>query len=211
VIEELRGARDESPYMQFHRCVYWTVGWLEGEREKGAVVTPDLAISHLNGLWSDKGPIGHPFEAYYRSAATAMVQSMAAAIATDTAQYDRAELIVSVGTGRVSVTPDRIVLRPGGAIHVQRIRTGRETKSESKKPIYALLRRGALSHFPGKRVVVETFYLVSGKTVEVPAGDDDKLLREYAAAITQIETGHFEPFPDARRCPRCQCYFVCGA
>jgi hypothetical protein len=31
-IDGLRGGRDESAYLRFHRCVYKTVGWLEAER-----------------------------------------------------------------------------------------------------------------------------------------------------------------------------------
>jgi superfamily I DNA/RNA helicase len=35
VIEGLYGSRDESPYIQFHRCVYLTVQWLEEQRQGG--------------------------------------------------------------------------------------------------------------------------------------------------------------------------------
>ena len=50
---------------------------------------------------------------------------------------------------KVAVTPDRVVITPDG-VRVQRIRTGRKTKSEPDKPIYALLRRGAAGRYPGK-------------------------------------------------------------
>jgi DNA helicase-2/ATP-dependent DNA helicase PcrA len=51
---------------------------------------------------------------------------------------------------------------------------------------------------------------VSRETVSVPARKDDKLLAEYRDAISQIETGAFVAKPeDARRCPACQCYFLC--
>ena len=37
-----------------------------------------------------------------------------------------------------------------------------------------------------------------------------ELFREYADAITAIERGEFPAVPEARQCPNCQCYFVCG-
>jgi superfamily I DNA/RNA helicase len=209
VTEGLYGSRDESPYIQFHRCVYGTVEWLEQQRELGQPADAPAALSRLSADWAEKGPVGHAFEAFYRAAADAMVTGMATAIAGETAQYDRPEWAVPVGGRLVGVSPDRVVRTEDGVVHVQRVRTGRETKSESEKPIYALLRRGAESHYAGKRVVVETFYLATGKRVAVAPADDEALLAEYAAAIAGIEEGRFEPKPSARTCPKCQCYFAC--
>jgi hypothetical protein len=208
-IEGLHGSRDESPYMQFHRCVYITVQWLEEQRERGQTLDSDAALAQLAANWSDKGPVGHAFEAFYRQAADGMIRGMAAAIATETGQYDRPQWAVPVGGRLVTVMPDRVVLTADGAVHVQRIRTGRETQSEAAKPIYALLRRGAEAHYPEKRVVVETFYLSTGKRVVVAPDNDEASLVKYADAIADIEQGDFEPNPSPRTCPKCQCYFAC--
>jgi hypothetical protein len=95
-------------------------------------------------------------------------------------------------------------------VHVQRIRTGRKTKSDPANRIYALLRRGAAARYPGRRVVIEAYYLATREAVPIPPGKDDKLLEEYTGAIADIERGAFAPAPeDARRCPNCQCYFIC--
>ena len=209
VIDGLYGSRYESPYVQFHRCVYMTVQWLEEQRESGQYPDADAAVAQLATAWSDKGPVGHAFEAFYRQTANSMVRGMAAAIATESAQYDSPEWTVPVGGGFVKVTPDRVVLKANDTVHVQRIRTGRETQSEQTKPIYALLRRGAEAHYPGKRVVVETFYLSNGKRVVVSPHDDEESLATYAEAIANIEQGDFEPKPNPRACPKCQCYFAC--
>lgn len=209
VIEGLRGSRDESPYIQFHRCVYVTVRWLEEQREKGQSVAASSALAQLAAHWSENGPVGHAFETFYRAAADEMVTGMASAIATENAQYDRREWAVGVGTRFVILTPDRVVLTQDGTVHVQRVRTGRETKAESDKPIYALLRRGAVALYPRKQVIVETFYLSTGNRVVVAPGNDNKSLELYADAIAGIEEGNFAPNPDARICPKCQCYFIC--
>lgn len=209
VIEGLYGSRDESPYIQFHRCVYLTVQWLEQECQQGNSVDADRALAQLDAHWAQHGPTDHAFEGFYRTSANAMVTGLATAIAVETAQYDRAEWAVPVGNRVVVLTPDRVVLTNDGTVHVQRIRTGRETESEADKPIYALLRRGAEAHYPGKRIVVETFYLSTRKRVAVAPDRDEDSLEEYAEAIAAIERGNFEPSPSIRICPKCQCYFIC--
>jgi DNA helicase II / ATP-dependent DNA helicase PcrA len=211
VIEGQRGGRDQSAYIRFHRCVYITVGWLEEERENGRTVDVASALAHLGTVWATEGPIDHAFEKYYRSAADNMVRGMAEAIAAESVTYDRKEWSIPLGSRQVTITPDRVLIESNGTIRVQRIRTGRKTKSEPDKAIYALLRRGAMLNYPGKRISVEIFYLGTGERIVVPTKNDNKLLAAYTDAIAGIERGDFHPETDARRCPNCQCYFMCGA
>jgi hypothetical protein len=212
VIEELRGGGDDSAYERFHRCVYITAGWLEQERQKGSAISAEGAVAQLATVWESNGPVKHAFETYYRAAAESMVQGMVEAVSSERGQYDRQGWAVPLDDGRkVLITPDRVLICPNGMVRIQRIRTGRKTKSELDKPIYALLRRGAELRYPGKRISIEIFYLGTGEVVPVDARDDDKLLVKYSDAIAAIESGDFHAVPDARRCPNCQCYFMCGA
>ncbi len=211
VFEGLRGDRDEAAYIQFHRCVYITVGWLEEQREAGQATDAGVGLARLAVEWEKRGPLGHAFESYYRSAAEGMVRAMGTAIAAETGTYEREEWVIPIGSRQVVITPDRVLITPDDIVRVQRIRTGRKTKSEPDNPIYALLRRGAVAKYRGKTASIETFYLATGEAVQVPPKNDDKRLQEYADAIASIERGDFRPEPDARRCPNCQCYFMCGA
>lgn len=210
IIEGLRGSRDESAYLRFHRSVYITIRWLEEERQAGRTIGDAAALSRLAEVWAKDGPFDHPFEKYYRRAAEGMVKGMANAIASETGRYEREEWSIPVGPRRVLNTPDRVFIGADGTVHVQRIRTGRQTKSEASKPIYALMRRGAAQIYPGKRINIETFYLATNETVLVPPKNDEKLIGEYKDAIAAIESGDFQAEPDARRCPNCPCYFMCS-
>ena len=71
---------------------------------------------------------------------------------------------------QIAVTPDRVVIAPDGTVHVQRIRTGRKTKSDPANRIYALLRRGAAARYPGRRVVIEAYYLATRESRANSAG-----------------------------------------
>ena len=210
VIESLRSSRDDSAYIRFHRSVYETVGWLEQEFESGHTVEANRALSRLGEIWSKEGPVGNGFERYYRHIAENMVKAMLRAIASENGKYDRADWVVPIGDRNVLVTPDRIIVSVDGSVRVQRIRTGRQTKSEVDKPIYALLRRGAVLNYPNKRVTVEAFYLGTDEVVTMLPRNDEKLLKGYRDAIAGIESGDFHPEPDPRQCPNCQCYFICA-
>lgn len=211
VIEGLRGGRDDSAYVSFHRCVYATVRWLEMEREKGAIVPLADALARLSAEWKQAELEEHPFEPYYRRAAEEMVRSMVNAIATESGTYEREEWKISVGKHHIKLMPDRVLLTPEGTVRVQRIRTGRQTKSEPDKPIYPLLRRGASQRYPSRPTRVEIFYLASGTAIPTIAKNDDKGVGKYADAIAAIEQGKFQPTPEARTCPNCPCYFICRA
>jgi DNA helicase II / ATP-dependent DNA helicase PcrA len=210
VIEGLHGGRDQSAYIRFHGCVYETIAWLEQQRQSGTIIDVKGALAQLSTTWQEHGPGDHAFEPYYRQAAEAMIARIAEAIATETGQYYREEWEIPLGGRQVLVTPDRVLLGSDGTLHVQRIRTGRKTKSEPEKPIYALLRRGARLIHPGKPANIEIFYLATGEKVPVLAKNDDKLLATYTDAIVGIERGDFHPEPEPRTCPNCQCYFMCG-
>jgi DNA helicase-2/ATP-dependent DNA helicase PcrA len=209
IIEGLRGSCDQSAYIRFHRCVRMTVRWLEEEKEEGHAISASAALAQLADDWPTEGPVEHGFEKYYRTAAEQMIAAMASTIAAETCGYDREDWSVAAGARHIVVTPDRVLLMPDGQVRVQRVRTGRETKSESGKPIYALLRRGAQARHPAKKIAVEACYLSTGKNVLVPAGNDDKGIQTYTDAIAAIEKGVFDPAPEPRICPNCQCYFMC--
>lgn len=211
VVDGLRGGRDGSAYLGFHRCVYQTLRWLQEERLAGRLVSQADALVHLGEIWSKSGPVGHGFEAYYRAAADQMVQAMAGLIGCETGSYAFGEWSVVLGGRKVTITPDRVIEDPDGTVRVQRLRTGRKTKSEPDNRIYALLRRAAEVQYPGRKVVLETYYPGLDEAVQVPPRKDDKLLDEYATALAAVEQGVFPNKPaDARQCPNCQCYFVCG-
>jgi DNA helicase-2/ATP-dependent DNA helicase PcrA len=209
-IDGLRGGRDESAYIRFHRCVYKTIGWLEAERANGNVKAVDEALAHLTKVWEEEGPVGHAFEKFHRKNADGMVRRMAETIAAETATYDRGEWSIPVGGRCVFITPDRVLIDADGAVRVQRIRTGKKTKSESGKRIYALLRKGAQQNYPGRRVSIEAFYLATGECMPVVAKNDDKLIAEYADAIAGIERGEFHALANVRSCPNCPSYFICA-
>ncbi len=208
-VDRLRVFREDSPYLSFHRCVFRTIAWLEAERVAGRTPDHATAFVHLEEDWAERGP-DHGFAPYYLAAARNMVSCMVEVVATETGTYDEEDWIVDVRGKQIRVKPDRVVIAPNGTVRVQRVRTGRKSKSESSNRLYALLRQGAMARYPGRAMSIETLYLATRESIAVSARDDEKSLDEYSDAIAGIESGRFKAKPkDARSCPNCQCYFHC--
>lgn len=209
IIDRLRVFRDDSPYLNFHRCVFRTIAWLEAERVAGRIPNESTALAHLEADWAECGPV-HDFAPYYLTAARNMVSCMVDVVVSETGTYDEDDWIVDLRGKQIRLKPDRVLIAPNGTVLVQRVRTGRKSKSEASNRLYALLRRGATARNPGRAVSIETLYLATRESVAVSARDDEKSLDEYSGAIAGIETGLFKAKPkDARACPTCQCYFHC--
>ncbi|MDK4732020.1 UvrD-helicase domain-containing protein [Rhizobium sp. CNPSo 3490] len=209
IVDALRGGRDESPYVAFHRCVYETVNWVEEQVRSGQQVGADAAVKQLESIWEESGPLTHGFAGFYLNIAREMISRMAIIVASEPGSDQRVEWTVPLGANVISVRPDRVV-KEGNTVRVQRVRTGRKTKSEPEKPIYSILRRGAEINHPGKKIEVETLYLSTGERVPSSSKTDAKNLKEYETVISSIEAGDFgTENADRRYCPNCPYYFRC--
>lgn len=211
--EQLMGLRadtDGAAFLDFHRCVRRTLAWIQERRATGIPTSAAEAVAHLDVVWAERGPIGHGFEGYYRQAANRMVANGASFVAFEHGEYVEGPLEFPVARRTVTLEPDRLI-DAGGVVRVQRIRTGRQTKSEGDKPIYGALRLAAQRRFPGRPISVEAYYPSDNETREFPAGKEDKAIKAFEGAIGGIEAGLFPAKPDDPRfCPNCQCYFICG-
>lgn len=206
----LRGGAEGAAFLDFHRCVRRTLSWIQERRSKGTSTSAAEALARLGELWSERGPVGHGFEAYYRQAADRMVSNGATFIASEQGEYVDGPLELTVAGRTVTVNPDRIVT-VGNTVRLQRIRTGRQTKSEGDKPIYGAMRLAAQRRFSDRSIAIEAYYPSEGATREFGPGKEDKAVKAFEDAISGIEAGSFPAKPsDVRFCPNCPCYFICG-
>lgn len=212
----LRGARDDSAYLEMHGCVYRVMRQLTTARAQGETVDAAAAAQQLDEAWRAKGPRDHPYEPLYRAAAETLVAS-----AVEEAEHRHAletqirpEWSIQLSQGTVSVTPDEVDIIQDGqrtVVVARRIRTGRPTASEAEKPLYGLYHAAAQGAYPGAVPRVEIAYL-STRTTEVvemkPAAWATRLAK-YDAAMAGIRARNLSATPDDHMCPRCPNYFIC--
>lgn len=207
IVEGLAGLAGKSAFLRFHGCVRQTIAWMAERACAGVTVTPEDAVARLHEVWADRGPVGAPFEEVYRAEACRMVASAATVIEADGVAVERVWR-AEVGGRTIVVRPDRVVEAPDGAIVVRRVRTGKRTKGEAGKPVWALLAAAGGSMFPGREVRLEAFYPAIPDAEVITPERDGAGLDAYVDALDGIERGDFRPRA-SRDCPTCQFYFIC--
>ena len=207
----LNRRREDSGYVQFHRCVYSVLRWMAEERASEKPANEAQALSHLTKVWDEQGPNGHVFEELYRTVAVTLVQRAARRPVLSSGSATRPQWEVSVGLGRVCFVPDHVEVLQDGSEVVERLRTGRPTKSEDTKDIYGLYAAAARDAEPRVPRSVQVRYLSTDdvKPIELRPTTIETRLKHYNGAIGGILREDFSPRPSDRVCPRCPHYFIC--
>jgi len=210
----LSGKRDDSAYVQFHQCVYDVLRWIRSERAAGREVDSLAARARLDEIWKVKGPIDHLYEVIYLEKAALMIDNALGRAPLANSQAAQVEHEIALPHGRVRLALDHAELVEDGKqshLLLQRLRTGRPTKSEAKKPIYGLYLEAAERAHPRARRQLQILYLSTNEVQEVVLIRDQikKQLDDYDSAIAGIRHGRFDPEPSDRECPRCPHYFIC--
>lgn len=215
IVLGLRATRDDSAYLEMHGCVHEVTRWVAERVGQGETVDAAQTNQQLAEAWNQRGPRDHPYEPLYRAAAEALVATALkeASRRQGRGTQSRPEWTMTLPNGSVTVVPDEVDLtdeqgRP--AVVVRRVRTGRPSKSETERPVYALLHAAAAqAHGEGARV--EISYLATGTTEHVSLTDKSLKSRvgKYDEAMAAIKRGEFPAKPDEHDCPRCAQYFIC--
>ena len=203
--------REDSGYVEFHRCVYRVLRWMAEERTSGNPVDEAAALAYLAEVWQEQGPEEHPYKELYRTSAVNLVERAAKRPYTSQGSATRPTWEVSVPLGLIRFIPDHVEVLSDGSEVVERLRTGRPTKSEVGKDIYALYATAAQMAEPRVRRRVQVRYLSADQVdpIDLRPGPINTRLNHYNEAIRGILCEDFSPQPSDRICPRCPHYFVC--
>jgi len=210
----LSGAREDTAYISFHRCVYHVLRWMN-HRADGTPFPQSAEISsELKSVWQEQGPLQHPYNLLYWKAATEIIaRAVARGARTSISSIQPIWNLIRPGGVSIKIRPDHVEVAQG-LVLVRRIRTGRPPKTITIDPIYALYHAGAAAAYPGAQIKVDTHFLTTDDTVdiELKAKIIGDRLQKYDAAVADIVAGQFPAEPkDERLCPRCPQYFICAA
>jgi hypothetical protein len=210
----LGAGRDDSAYVEMHGCVAHVVRWIVSEAGKAEPVDGDEAARRLDEAWRGGGPIDHPYEQLYRAAAEVLVRTAVEMAAGRRGRRTQShpDWTVALANGTVAVSPDEVDLTDEAGrreVVVRRVKTGRPSKSEADKELYALYNEAATRMYGDARV--EIAYLTTGTTepVELTPRKIKSRLEKYDDAMASIARGEFPASPSDYACPRCAQYFIC--
>lgn len=204
-----------SGYVFFHKAVYKVLRWLLEERLQGNVISESFALNELESVWATSGLHDHPYEKIYRENAAAMIRRAVHRLQQAGHLIPTPEWEVALKGGRVKLSPDLVeevpeVTGSGTRVDVLRFRTGRPTKTETDKDIYALYLAAVDTEY-GRKGKMKVLYLSTGEANEVDLTPRKRASRieKFETAIAGIRRGVSSPTPDERECPRCPHYFIC--
>ena len=208
--------RKDSGYVQFHQCVYGVLRWMGEERSQGSTIKGSDAIAKLEDIWANSGPKDHPYEGIYRENAQEMVSLAVNRFNKGGKPLPTPEWEITLTNGGVKLTPDFLEELPEAAgeakkVQALRFRTGRRTKNESRKEIYAVYQAAVEKEY-GDTGKVKIVYLSTDESEDINLNAKTKTsrLNKYNKAISGISGASFTPNPNNRDCPRCPHYFICS-
>jgi len=204
--------RVDPPYVRLHNCVYGVLRWLVDERARGAPVDEAAGLARLDELWVATGPVDHPYNAMYLEHARQMLRNALQPRPGFRGPGLPSPIDVPLQHGVVRLLPDQVSILDDGTLVMQRLRTGRLSKSERDKPIYALYQRAARAGGTTPQRI-ELISLTSGASepIDISPKTEATRLAKYDEAILGLRAGRFLPSPSERNCPRCPHYFICPA
>ena len=183
------------------------------KRASGNPADEAAAVAYLAKVWEEQGPGEHPYRELYRTSAVNLVERAARRPLASQGSATRPTWEVPVPLGRIRFTPDHVEVRSDGSEIVERLRTGRPTKSETGKDIYALYVAAAETAEPCVQRSIQVRYLSADQVdpIDLKPGPINTRLNHYNEAIRGILNQDFSPRPSDRICPRCPHYFICPA
>lgn len=212
----LSGKRDDTAYLQFHKCVYDAVRQVKTEHTQGKPASEKLAQKYLDDAWDKRGPKDHYLKDIYKEAAQAMVANAVKRIRA-AANLVSTDLEVTLPAGKIALSLDHAEVTDEGAdnkmVFLQRFRTGKPSKTESEKPIYGLMLKAAADAYPKSEQRLQILYLGADSAEDIPLTDKKiaNRVEKYNNAMLGIKIEEFPATPDDHECPRCPHYHICPA
>lgn len=201
----LDGRSEATAYIDFHRAARKAVRYVLGERGEGRTPTSEAVGAMLDEAWGNDRLSGSPYGDRLRAEAE---QIAAAALDANDDTEIRPEWTVRLRSGAVTILPDTASGVEGHGL-VQEWKTGRLSKGEADKEVYALLHQAASEAYGTYTIEAVQFDMDESTPMLMTDAKRKSRLEKYAKAIDGILTGDFHTEPSSRVCPRCPFYFVC--
>ena len=210
------GDSEAAIYLQFHLCVYQTIGWAKELKLANKNVEFEAAREKLNEIWSAQPISLHAYAAIYLSEAHRLVAAATELLNGLGGDFVQPQLEFALANGRVSLAADLLEQnRSARTVTARKIKTGRAPAdfewSEREKLQFSALQTALWANFPDYATDVSVNYLSGSRnlTFETTAKKVLTQTHKLETAIRGIETADFRPRPDPHKCSACAHYFLC--
>lgn len=206
---KLGGRRTETAFMKMHNVVSDVFDWLKTVHETTTPSEAELS-ARFEEAWQAKGTTDHGYAEDYRRIGRRLVDYL---IETRSSGIRSPVAPLSLGwaEGDILVKPDSVARGDRGQVVVGRVKTGRPQSNPFDDIEYTILHLAAVQTYGGQ-AQVEVTYLTSETTepMSISAKKLDARRQKVQNIIQRVCSGDFPPKMEARACPRCPSFFICG-
>lgn len=208
-VMKLGGRRTETAFMKMHNVVADVFDWLKTAHAVTAPTEAELG-ARFDEAWQAKGFVGHGYAEDYRRIARRLVDVV---IETRGRGMPAPATPISLGwaEGEILVRPDSVARGDKGQIVVRRVKTGKPRSNAFDDIEYTLLHLATAQAYGGS-AQIEVTYLTSETTLpmEITARKLKTRSEKVQAFVCRVRAGDFPLKEEARMCPRCPSFFICG-
>ncbi|RMC98552.1 ImmA/IrrE family metallo-endopeptidase [Aquitalea palustris] len=208
-IMKLGGRRTETAFMKMHNVVGDVFDWLNATHETTMPNEVELG-PRFDQAWQTRGPVDHGYAEDYRRIARRLTDYL---VETHRRGKPAPAAPISLGwaEGEILVKPDSVARNDKGQIVVRRVKTGKPRPNAFDDIEYTLLLLATMRAYGGT-AQVEVTYLTSETTLPVEISERKLKTRSEKALelVRRIHAGDFPVKEEARTCPRCPSFFICG-
>ena len=205
----LGGRRTETAFMKMHNVVSDVFDWLKREHETTSPTVDELA-ARFEEAWCSKGATEHGYAEDYRRIGKRLVDFLIESRNRDVAA-PAPPISLGWAEGEILVTPDSVAHGAGGRVTVRRVMTGKQRSNAFDDIEYTILQLAAVQAY-GPHAQVEVTYLTSEtiQPMEITSRKLESRREKLQAFLQAMQAGQFPSKPEARSCPRCPHFFLCG-
>ena len=160
--------------------------------------------------WQAKGSVEHGYAEDYRRIGRRLIDYLIE-IRNIGVPFSVQPINLSVGEGGILIRPDSVSEEENGRVVVRRVKTGKPRCNAFDDIEYTILHLAAEQAFGG-RARVEVSYLTSETTEQMSISLRKLTTRKQKIGeiIQKIRSGDFPTNLEARTCPRCPSFSICG-
>jgi len=205
----LGGRRTETAFMKMHNVVSDVFEWLKREHQTTSPTVDELA-ARFEEAWRSKGATGHGYAEDYRRIGKRLVDFLIESRSRGVAA-PAPPISLGWAEGEIIVSPDGVAHGAGGRVTVRRVKTGKQRSNAFDDIEYTVLQLAAVQAY-GPHAQVEVTYLTSETTqpMEISSRKLESRREKLQTFLQAIQAGQFPAKPEARSCPRCPSFFLCG-
>lgn len=206
---KLGGRRTETAFMKMHNVVSDVFDWLKTVHETTTPSESELS-ARFEEAWQIKGAADHGYAEDYHRIGRRLVDYLIES-RNNGIRSPVEPLLLGWAEGDILVKPDSVAHSDRGQIVVGRVKTGKPRSNAFDDIEYTILHLAAVQAY-GQQAQIEVTYLTS-ETTEPMSISERKLetRRQKIQNIVQsVRSGDFPLKREARACPRCPSFFICG-